>query len=267
MNKIEVKVLNPHAVKEAEQMMVAAARLTQRGHKIESMKDFEALLDKPYRASTVESMCDLPHPTIQKFGIINVAVVGASRRFLAQITRHQNDVKFMSASLQYSNYTGKAQFCVPYEILEAEENGTHVDYAPLNNLHETARSAYLNSCERQLRAYEALAMIVGRDAAGYAMPQGLRNVLLISALPFQWVHMIRQRTCNRNTKETQYTMLRIWEELYPLSPMFGNNCGAPCVQKATAFKCPEGNMCCGNKLPPYATPAEILNTKFPLLRR
>ena len=45
------------------------------------------------------------------------AVVGASRRFLAQITRHQNEVKFMSASLQYSNYTGQADFAVPYEIL------------------------------------------------------------------------------------------------------------------------------------------------------
>ena len=38
--------------------------------------------------------------------------VGASRRFLAQITRHQNEVKFMSASLQYSNYAGHRQSLV-----------------------------------------------------------------------------------------------------------------------------------------------------------
>ena len=52
----------------------------------------------------------LPHPTIQKFAVITVAIVGASRRFLAQITRHQNEVKFMSASLQYSNYTGPVSY-------------------------------------------------------------------------------------------------------------------------------------------------------------
>lgn len=64
-------------------------------------------------------MGQLPHPAIQKFAVITVAVVGASRRFLSQITRHQNEVKFMSASLQYSNYSGEADFAIPYEILTA----------------------------------------------------------------------------------------------------------------------------------------------------
>ena len=93
MNRIEVKILNPDAVSEAENMMVAMARLTQRGHNIRNMDDFQELLAQPYSDELVDSMVSLPHPTIQKFGIINVAVVGASRRFLAQITRHQNEVK------------------------------------------------------------------------------------------------------------------------------------------------------------------------------
>lgn len=46
-------------------------------------------------------------------------MVGASRRFLSQITRHQNEVKFMSASLQYGNYSVIADFAIPYEILTA----------------------------------------------------------------------------------------------------------------------------------------------------
>ena len=61
----------------------------------------------------------LPHPTVQKFAVITVAVVGASRRFLSQITRHQNEVKFMSVSLQYNNYAGQADFAISYEILTA----------------------------------------------------------------------------------------------------------------------------------------------------
>ena len=86
--------------------MVFAARLTQQGHKIASMDDLMELYEKSFSVQTVAAMGALPHPTIQKFAVITVAIVCASRRFLAQITRHQNEVKFMSASLQYSNYTG-----------------------------------------------------------------------------------------------------------------------------------------------------------------
>ena len=43
MNSIEVKILNPEAVSQAEKMMVCAARLTQRGHQIKSMADFMEL--------------------------------------------------------------------------------------------------------------------------------------------------------------------------------------------------------------------------------
>jgi hypothetical protein len=72
MDNIEVKVLNPEAVKNSEQMMVVAARLTQQGHKIHSLDDFMALYEKPYSAETIKNMVNLPHPTIQKFGVINI---------------------------------------------------------------------------------------------------------------------------------------------------------------------------------------------------
>ena len=106
--------MNCQEVAEAEKNMVFAARLTQRGHRIATMDDLMALYEKSFSENTVAAISGLPHPTVQKFAVITVAVVGASRRFLAQITRHQNEVKFMSASLQYSNYTGQADFAVPY---------------------------------------------------------------------------------------------------------------------------------------------------------
>ena len=80
--------------------MVFAARLTQRGHRIATMDDLMALYEKSFSDDTVAAISALPHPTVQKFAVITIAVVGASRRFLSQITRHQNEVKFMSASLQ-----------------------------------------------------------------------------------------------------------------------------------------------------------------------
>ncbi|MEG2269039.1 MAG: FAD-dependent thymidylate synthase, partial [Acinetobacter sp.] len=112
------------------------ARLTQRGQEISSMDDLVALLNKQYTAGTVEVMSSLPHPTIQKFSAINIAIVGASRRFLAQITRHQNEIKFMSGSLQYSDYSDAMQFCVPYEITRADAE---------NHGDGWCRKQYLNS--------------------------------------------------------------------------------------------------------------------------
>ena len=211
MNRIETCVLNPTAIAEAENMMVCAARLTQRGHTVKCMRGFMDLYEKEHTAQTVANLANLPHPTLQKFAVINVAVVGASRRFLAQITRHQNEVKFMSASLQYSER---------YKQLASADN----------------------------------------DSAGYVTPQGLRNILIISATPYQWKHMIGQRICRRNTAETRYVMLKIWKELYELSPeLFSGGCF--CMTGG----CKEGKMSCGKPISAGATPDEIIKADFPLL--
>lgn len=252
MNKIEIEVLNPDAVTEAERMAVCAARLTQRGERIANKADFMDLYYKSYTEETVKAMASLPHPTLQKFSVINVAVIGASRRFLAQITRHQNEVKFMSASLQYSDYSGKAAFAVPYNVLAQGQA-------------ETDR--YLDICERQLLAYEsAIKMGLDHDSAGYMMPQGLRNVLIISATPYQWKHMISQRTCRRNTDETRIVMLKIWNELFRLSPaLFSTETTGP---KCLTDRCQEGKMSCGMPVSKMVmSPDVILEAYFPLLKK
>ena len=73
--------MNCTAVQEAEKNMVFAARLTQRGHTIHSMDDLLVLYEKAYTADTVKRIASLPHPAVQKFSVVTVAVVGASRRF------------------------------------------------------------------------------------------------------------------------------------------------------------------------------------------
>lgn len=237
MKNIEVAILNPSAIKEAEKMAVAAARLTQRAEKIASMEDFMKLYNAPWKEDSnrmLRNLCKMPHPTLQKFGVINVVITGASRRFLAQITRHQNETKFMSGSLQYSDYSSdnnKTDFVVPYSMLGTEEE-----------------KKYLESCKEQYKMYEKI-VVNGKelgwedagDVAGYAMPQGLRNVLIISATPFQWKHMIGQRVCNRNTKETQYVMLKIWELLKKESPnLFGRvywGCLGSVCQESKGMSC------------------------------
>ncbi len=249
MNRIEVKILNPGVIAESERMMVCAGRLTQRGHKIKSLDDFMALYNQDYKTETAIAMTELPHPTIQKFGVINVVIVGASRRFLAQITRHQNEVKFMSASLQYSDYSEAADFVIPYDLLSKQ---------PL------LKTMYLQSCKDAMDNYKAAIQLgVDNDSAGYMTPQGLRNVLIISATPYQWKHMIGQRICRRNTAETRYVMLKIWEELYKRSPVvFSSTTTGPFCMRGG---CKEGKMSCGNPLCPGTSPEEIIAADFPLL--
>lgn len=245
MDKIEVAILNPEAIASAEKTMVCAARLTQHGHEVKNLADFMDLYNKGYKKETVKNMAALPHPTIQKFAVVNVVIVGASRRFLAQITRHQNEVKFMSASLQYSNYSDAGDFVVPYEIMRTPRE-----------------AAYLAQCKTAMEKYKLLVESgVDNDAAGYLAPQGLRNILLISATPYQWKHMIHQRTCRRNTPETRYVMLKIWEALYEQSPALFSGCGPFCMQG----KCQEGKMACATSLKKSLKPQDILRADFPKL--
>ena len=249
MDKIEIRVLNCSAIQESEKNMVFAARLTQRGHKIQSMQDLLELYEKSFSNETLKTISELPHPTVQKFSVITVAIVGASRRFLGQITRHQNEVKFMSASLQYSNYSGKADFAVPYEIMTADK---------------TIQKLYEESCQSDMDCYEKLCEAgVGHDAAGYATPQGLRNILIIGATPYQWKHMIGQRVCRRNTDEMRIVMLKIWQQLYELSPiLFAPNLTGPFCQRD---KCLEGKMSCKEPIGKGMEPREVLMTDYPYI--
>ena len=247
MNKIEVKILNPDSVFDSEKMMVCAARLTQRGHQIKSMEDFLKLYEKSYGEDLVESLVSLPHPTIQKLGVINVAIVGASRRFLAQITRNQNEVKFISASLQYSNYSDDAGFLIPYEILEQGDK---------------AENKFLSNCMEEMEKYKEVVRETGEhDTAGYMAPQALRNVLIVSATPYQWKHMISQRTCKRNTAETRYIMLKIWQCLYELEQAFFRDAGPFCMKG----KCQEKKMSCKYPIRRDITPGEIIREDFSFL--
>lgn len=249
MRKIEVKILNPEAIKTASQMCVCAARLTQRGHKIANMQDFMDLYNKEYKDETLRVMTHLPHPTIQKFAVINVVIVGASRRFLSQVTRHENETKFMSASLQYSTYSSDCDFVVPYNIIAAGPE---------------AELRYLRTCKAAMEEYEYFNRNgIDNDACGYMAPQGLRNVLIMSCTPYQWKHIIGQRVCRRNTLETQYVMLKIWEQLYALDPIFF----APDVTGPFCMRgsCKEGKMSCGRPLAKDMTPSYILKCEFPLL--
>ena len=264
MKNIEIEILNPQDIQPAQDMMVAMARLTQSGQNIHCMQDLKDLLSKPYKESTAKNMANLPHDTIRRFGKIHIAVVGASRRFLAQITRHQVGVTFMSASLHYGDYTGKANFVVPYNILERD--AAHKGMAfHIDKYHE---NIYMKACTWSAECYDDMvAHNVNIDNAGYAMPQGMRNVLVISAEPHEWCHIISTRTCRRNAEEIRYICLRILEEFQKFEGIHLFDKALPlCNLRGW---CPEGKMkapyCTEHGVPCYIA-TEVLDKEYHLLR-
>ena len=231
---------------EPEKVVAAAAKLCYSDAHITDLLDG---LTEEKTAKFLTMLSDLGHASPIEHASFTFGIEGVSRTLLAQITRHQNEVKFMSASLQYSNYTGQADFAVPYSIMTAPA---------------VVQELYLKSCNESMKCYEALCTAgSGHDAAGYATPQGLRNVLLISATPYQWKHIIGQRVCRRNTDETRIVLLKVWKELYELSPaLFAPSLTGPFCQMD---RCLEGKMTCGRKLQADMTPEDILEKDYPAL--
>jgi len=213
------------------------------------------------KASTVESVAALPHGTIKRFCPITVAIVGASRRFLAQARTHQVGFNYVSASLQYSDYSGKGQFVVPYALMKYDNE--HSEDISIT-ASESMVARYLQSCEDSMTDYAAIAKATDNDTAGYAAPQGLRNILIIQANHEAWMNFIRLRSCNRNTNETQYVTLRIWEELLktPGGVEMFKMAGPDCMWGA----CREGKMCCKKPLKQYRRdPSKLIKERWPLL--
>lgn len=266
MDKIEVAIYDPGTYKSRD-LMVGAARLTQRAEKITDMSDLRHLLSKSVKPETVKNMSMLPHNNIRCFGTITLLIVGASRRFLAQITRRRIGVTFCSGSLQYSDYSNKGEFVVPYEIMEKDFE--RYGNAELEQGYYTRN--YLKTCEQAMAEYKAMvALGLDNDTAGYVAPQALRNILIVDATPQAWIEMIKQRICRRNTAETRYVLLRCWEQLYSLDPiMFSPEV---CLPDCAWGRCPEGHMCCGRLYveahrtrEDICMPSEIISEDFPII--
>jgi len=264
MKNIQVSVINEaHSCPGG--MMMFLAKLTQRGHQIKNMDDLKQLYeDSMGQHKAAKRVVKMPHGNIKRFAPIIIAVVGASRRFLAQARTHHVGIDFVSASLQYSDYSGNAQFVVPYELIEKDSNNPTFKLIPGFS---TAyyEEAYLGVCRKAMKAYKSLVDAgVDNDTAGYLAPQGLRNILIIQGNHEAWMNFIRLRACHRNTKETQYVTLKIWEAL--LETADGEEMFAWAGPDCLHGKCREGKMSCGDPFMNYS-PTALINAYYPLLAR
>lgn len=256
MKNIQVAVINEaHSCPAG--MMMFLAKLTQRGHEIKNMDDLKHLYeDSLGKHKTAKQVVKMPHGTIKRFAPITIAIVGASRRFLAQARTHHVGIDFVSASLQYSDYSGDAQFVIPYELTKYDAEHNFPSYPG------PAARMYLMQCEDAMNRYLDIAKLTDNDTAGYVAPQGLRNILIVQGNHDAWLNFIRLRACHRNTKETQYVALKIWEAL--LGTADGEEMFAWAGPDCLHGKCREGKMSCGDPIFNEG-PTAIINEYFPLI--
>lgn len=261
MKNIEVIVLNEAHDKPAN-MMMFLAKLTQSGHKIKSGGDlvdfYNECMDKTFKSAG--AVAQMPHGTIHRFAPITIAIVGGSRRLLAQLRTHHIGIEWVSASLQYSDYSHDAQFVVPYELTQKDAEYNTKAYS----------EAYLMKCKQDAKFYrDMIADGLNNDTAGYAMNQGMRNILVATASIEAWRNLIKVRSCRRNTNETAYVATLIWDKLFSETTdgdiMF-KYAGPDCLHG----KCQEGHMCCGKPLGKAIRESEepaksYLKTDWPLL--
>ena len=240
--------MNCQAVAEAEKNMVFAARLTQQGHKIASMDDLMELYEKSFSVQTVAAMGALPHPTIQKFAVITVAIVCASRRFLAQITRH----RIASFSVQSQRYVRLDDFryVTPPEI-EAipeakaaflasmeEDAQRYLDLAHKLEEGHTARLMAEGMPEKQARAK---ASKQANEDARFVLPNACETKMVVTMNARSLMNFFQLRCCNRAQWEIRELAEKMFTLVYPVAPHIFAKAGPACL----CGPCPEGKMCCG----------------------
>ena len=224
MNRIEVKILDT----DLNGMPKFLARLTQRGHLINSMDDLFILFEESIHGAPSDKLLMLPHTTIQRMNHITVAITGLSTKAVSQLRTHATRLTFVSTSTQYSDYTGcNDNYVIPEGLTTVQEQCMHAAYQEMQNVYE-----------------KLIANGVDKDKASYLLPQGLRKTLIISGSLDDWNYVMRTRLCHRNTEEVQYIMRRILTEI-------SNRCGEEytvnMLPNCVNGKCLEGKFSCGKK--------------------
>ena len=187
---------------------------------------------------------EMNHQSILEHVNVSYLIEGASRSFLAQITRHRL-FSFLSASQHYMDYSDMADFVVPIEI---EKQGPK--YV----------KEYLESCKKSIIEYKNLIdKGIDHSVARQVLPNGMRNQLIITGNLRQWMNFLNLRLCGRNTSEIEYVAYLIKEDLNKYVPNIAKYMVPDCVKLG---KCTQGDKSCSHK---YSDENEA--KKFKILRK
>jgi len=178
--------------------------------------------------NTLENVMKMKHTGIIEHVNLSYLIEGASRSFLAQMTRHRL-FSFTSASQHYIDYSDFGDFVMPVEM---------------ENAYEDRQIEYLKSNKRALEDYRDLINKgIKHEVARQVLPNSMRNNLIVTGNLRQWVSFLNLRLCNRNTSEIQYVAYLIKKDLENYIPTIINYAGPDC----TLEQCTQEHMYCGEE--------------------
>lgn len=224
MDKIEVKILEHNL----NGMPLFLAKMTQRGHKINSIEDLIKLYLENVNKTPSDTLLKLPHSTLFRMCNMTVAIYGLSTKAVSQLRTHATRLTFMSTSTQYSDFS---KLDIPYVIPE--------------NLTDEQKLVYKTALRNVHQIYgEMIDAGIDKDKAGYLLPQSLRKCLIIHGNFPAWQYMLSLRLCNRNTREVQHICQLILEAITKeCGKVWADQCLPNCLKDG----CKEGKFCCGHK--------------------
>lgn len=218
MKRIKVKVLQHNL----DGTPLFLAKLTQRGHEINSINDIEMLFNGCKDKVPSANLLSLPHGTLKRMCYLTVAIEGLSTKAVSQLRTHARNLTFMSTSTQYSAFDGRTDNFVQQK---ADNLGWY--YSVVDQMYK-----------------DLLEQGVDKDTASYILPQGLRKALIISGNFEAWQYMLKTRLCHRNTKEVQHICRLIVKEIKQIAPVWADLCWPDCKDSY----CKEGKFCCGKQI-------------------
>lgn len=221
---IEVRILSHNCYGQS----VFLAKLTQRGHVINTMEDLVKLYNECLFKKPSKDLISLPHSTIKRICYITIAIVGLSTKAVSQLRTHAKRLTFVSTSTQYSSYENRESNYVMPDGLKDKQI-------------ESMKNAYLDVHVIYSRLIKEG---MDKDKAGYLLPQGLKKALIISGNLDDWEYVMQTRLCHRNTQEVQDICKLIYKEI---EAECGKEFVVNMMPKCVNDKCPEGKFCCKRK--------------------
>lgn len=232
MDKIKVKLINKMNMTD-DRYLSNITKITY-SEKLNGKQDIaDQILDiENSNTKIVENVVKFNHTSILEHLNYTFLVEGASRSFLAQVTRHRH-FSFTSGSQHYIDYSKIADFVIPIELLEIENEEERTEKI----------DKYLTTNSASLEKYKSLiADGVLPEVARQVLPNGMRNNLVITGNLRQFINFLNQRLCFRNTSEIQYIAYKIYQELYKLNPEIMKQVGPDCMVRGF---CTQGHKSCG----------------------
>ena len=150
-------------------------------------------------------------------------IKGATRSFLAQITRHRI-ASYTSGSQHYQKYSD-----YNFKISDTLKN---------NLLIKDASNKLMDIYN------ELINQGISKEEARQILPNGMENNLLFTINARSLINFLNLRLCYRNTSEIQIVSEKILKLLIPTFPELWNNIGPDCYMKN---KCYQGKMGCNKK--------------------